>query len=73
MQQFKSSFKTTITWNKYQSKVTIKVKNSCLDYLFHPIFRGANKYFALWLENNDDGIAHTEYFLPKVEKKITIL
>ena len=31
LQQFKSGFKRTITWNKYQSKVTIQVSNLYLD------------------------------------------
>ena len=29
--QLKSSFKSTINWNKYQSKVTIEQPNSYLD------------------------------------------
>ena len=52
MQQFKSVFKRTINWNKYQSKVTLETLKSYLDYLVDPSFQGVNKRFALSFENN---------------------
>ena len=38
LHQLKSSFKRTINWNKYQSKVSIQVSNPYLDYLTDPSF-----------------------------------
>ena len=67
-QQLKSSFKRTINWNKYQSKVSIK-KNQYLDYLTDPSFQGVNRLFVLLFENNNDRTAYTSYFLPTVEIK----
>ena len=52
LQQFKSVFKKTINWNKYQSKVTLETLNAYLDYLVDPSFQGVNKRFALSFENN---------------------
>ena len=68
MQQLKSSFKRTINWNKYQSKVSIK-KIQYLDYLIDPSFQGVNRLFVLLFENNNDRTAHTAYFLRTVEIK----
>ena len=44
----KSSFKRTINWNKYQSKVTIQATNPYLDYLIVPSFQGVNRRFVLF-------------------------
>ena len=44
-QQLKSSFKRTIKWNKYQSKVTIQARNPYLDLLIDPSFKGVSKFF----------------------------
>ena len=38
LKQLESGFERKITWNKYQSKVTIERQNQCLDYLIHPSF-----------------------------------
>ena len=46
LEQLKSGFKTTINWNKYQSKVTIQAPNPYLDYLTDPIFQGVNRLFV---------------------------
>ena len=54
LQQFKSVFKRTINWNKYQSKVTIETLDAYLDYLVDPSFQGVNRRFVLSLENNDN-------------------
>ena len=35
LQQMKSGFRRTINWNKYQSKISTKRPNECLDYLMH--------------------------------------
>ena len=33
LQQMKSGFRRTINWNKYQSKISTKRPNECLDYV----------------------------------------
>ena len=38
LQLWKSGFKRTIKWNKYQSRVSILIQNQFLDYLIDPIF-----------------------------------
>ena len=53
--QSKPGFKRTINWNKYQSKVTLQVQNSYLDYLVDPIFLGVHRLSFCHLE-----IKHSE-------------
>ena len=43
--QSKSSFKRTINWNKYQSKVTVQEQNWYLDFLIDVSFQGVNRNF----------------------------
>ena len=60
LQQLKSGFKRTISWNKYQSKVTIQMPNPHLDYLIDPSFQeGVNRLFVLLFENTTNRIVHT--------------
>ena len=47
LQQLKSSFKRTINWNKYQSKLKIQSQNRYLGYLIDPGFQGVNRLFVL--------------------------
>ena len=42
LQQLKSSFKTTINWNKCQSKVTAQEQNRYLNYLNDRTFEGTD-------------------------------
>ena len=58
----KSGFKSTISWNKYQSTVTLKAENPYLDYLIDPSF----KTFCF---NNAVRTRHRGYFLASVETK----
>ena len=67
--QFKSGFKRTTNWNKYQSKVSIHAPNPYLDYLIDPSFQVVNIIFVLSFENNTDRTVHIGYYLPKVEVK----
>ena len=67
--QLKWSFKTTITWNKYETKVSTEGVNQYLDFLIDPSFQGVNRVFVLSFENEGDRKAKTRYFLPKVEMK----
>ena len=69
MQQLKSRFTRTITWNKYQSKKSREHQNRYLDFLISPSFQGVNRLFVLSFENEDNRIRHTRYFLSKVKLK----
>ena len=52
LQQLKSGFRSTINWNKYQSKVSTERPNEYLDYLIDPNFQGVNRLFVLSFEDN---------------------
>ena len=43
MKQLESSFKRTVRWDKYQSKITDQAQHWHLDFLIDPSFQGANK------------------------------
>ena len=73
LQQLKPGFKITINWNKFQSKLTTQSQNQELDYLSDPSVQGVNRLFVLSFENNAFRTGHREYFLPKTERKITML
>ena len=47
LEQLKSSFKRTINWKKYQSKVSTERQNQYLDYLIDPSFQEVNRLFVL--------------------------
>ena len=70
LEQLKSGFKTTINWNKYQSKISTERQNQYLDLLIDPHFQVANRPFVLSFENEDDRNVHRGYYLPKVKLKI---
>ena len=59
----KSSLKRKVNRNKYQSKATMQVPNSYLDYLINPSFQGVNRFFYC-LKNTIDRTVHTKYYLP---------
>ena len=67
LKQLKSSFKRTINWNKYQSKVSTQIQNQYLDFLIDPIFQGVNWLFVLFLENEENRKVHKWYYLPRVD------
>ena len=69
LQQLKSGFKRTISWHKYQSKVTVQEWNWYLDYLTDPSFQGVNSIFVLSFENNIGWASYKRYYLPQVEIK----
>ena len=69
MQKFKSGFKKTIKWNKYQPKVTVQQQNRYLDFLIDTSFQGINRLFGLSFENNGGRRSNTKYYLPLVEIK----
>ena len=65
----KSGFRRRINWNKYQSKVTIQVQKTYLDYLIDSRFQKVNKLFVFSFQNNTKTIGHTGQFLPKLKIK----
>ena len=46
LKQLESGFNRTISWNKYQSKVTEQTQNRYLDFLIDPSLQGVNKLFV---------------------------
>ena len=69
LQQLKSGFKKTISWNKYESSIKTFAQNRYLNYLINPSFQGVNRLFVLSFENENDRTSHTTYHFPKVEIK----
>ena len=51
LEQFKSGFKRTINWNKYQPKVSPERKNQYSDFLIDLSFQGVNRLFVSSFEN----------------------
>ena len=69
LQQLKSVFKKTISWNKYKSSIKTFAQNRYVNYLINPSFQGANRLFVLAFENENGRTSHSTYYLPKVEIK----
>ena len=69
LEQLRSGFKSTINWNKYQSKISAERQNQNLNFLIDPSFQGVNWLFVLLFQNEGDRKVHTGYYLPKVEIK----
>ena len=69
LQQLKSGFKKTISWNKYESSIKTFAQNRYLNYLINPSFQGVNRLFVLSFENENNRTSHSTYYLPKVEIK----
>ena len=67
LQKLKSGFKRTISWNKYQTKVSVQAPKPYLDFLIDPCVQGVNRLFVLSFENKDDRTVHTKCYLPTVE------
>ena len=69
LQQLKSGFKKTISWNKYESIIKTFAQNRYLTSLIIPTFQRVNRLFVLFFENENDRTSHSTYYLPKVEIK----
>ena len=69
LQQLKSGFQRTITWNKYESSIKAFAQNRYLNHLINPSFQRVNRLFVLSFENENDRTSHSTYYLPKVEIK----
>ena len=69
LQQLKSGFKKTTSWNKYESSIKTFAQNRYFNYLINPNFQGVNILFVLSFENENDRTSHSTYYLPKEEIK----
>ena len=69
LEQLKTSFKRTVTWNKYRSENSNQAQNNNLNYLIDPIFTNVNRLFVLSLKNDDDRNSFSNYYVTKVEVK----
>ena len=67
--QLKSSFKRTISWNKYLSKQELLRQNPNLNHLVESCFQGVNRLFVLAFENDAQRTSNKRYYLPNVEIK----
>ena len=57
LEQLKTGFKRSITWNKYRSEMSNQIRNNNLNYLIDPAFTNVNRLFVLSFKNehgNDD-------------------
>ena len=66
LQQLRSGFKRTVSWNKYESNIRAFSKYKCLNNLINPSLQGINRLFALSFENENDKRSNSSYYLPKV-------
>ena len=71
LEHLNQGFKRTISWNKYRSEITTKLKNNNLDYMIDPTFRNINRLFVQLLKmlNNDAAINCFKYYMLLVEIK----
>ena len=67
LDQLKTGFKRTITWNKYRSEMSNQAKNNNLNYLIDPTFTKVNRLFVLSSENDTNRTSFKKYYAPKVE------
>ena len=72
LQQLRSGFKRTITWNKYRSQMAIQPQNNNLNYLIDPTFTNVNRLFILSFSRNnenDNRDSCMHYYVPNVRMK----
>ena len=74
LEQLKTGFKRTITWNKHRSEMSNQNKNNSLNHLIDPTFTNVNRLFVLSFKNeseneNDVRTSFKKYYVPKVEVK----
>ena len=69
LSQLKSSFKRTISWNKYLAKPELLAWNANLNHLIEPSFQGINRLFVLAFENDAQWASNKRYYIPNVEVK----
>ena len=66
LQELRTGFKRTVSWNKYKSNIRAFSKYKCLNHLINPNLQGVNRFFVLSFENENDRTSHSSYYLPKV-------
>ena len=77
LEQLKTGFQRTVTWNKYRSEMPNQTVNNNLNYLIDPTFTNVNRLFVLSFKNelgNDDEnesvrTSFKKYYVTKVEVK----
>ena len=67
--QLKSSFKRTISWNKYLPKPETLAQNPNLNHLIKPSFQEVNRLSVLVFKNDAQRTSNKRYYLPNVEIK----
>ena len=67
LEQLKTGFKRTITWNKYRSEMSNQTNNNNLNYLIDLTFTKVDRLFVLLFERQDDRNHFSNYYVPKVE------
>ena len=67
--QLKSSFKRTMSWNKYLTKPELLAQNPNLTHLIEPSFQDVNILFVLAFENDAQRTSNKRYYIPNVEIK----
>ena len=69
LEQLKTRFKRTITWNKNRSEMSNQAKINNLSYLIDPTFNFVNRLFVLLFEKEDDRKSFSRYYTLSVDKK----
>ena len=67
--QLKSSFKRTISLNKYLAKPELLARNQNLNHLIEPSFQGVNGLFVLAFEDVVQRTNNKRYYIPNVKIK----
>ena len=67
--QLKSSFKRTISWNKYLPKPETLAQNPNLNHLIKPSFQEVNRLSVLVFKNDAQRTSNKRYYLLNVEIK----
>ena len=65
LEQLKTGFKRTITWNKYRSEMSNQTKNNNLNYLIDPTFTTVNRLFVLSFENEEGRTSFLKHYVPQ--------
>ena len=69
MKKSEQSFKRTINWNKYQSKVKYQAQSEYLAFLIDSSFQGVNRLFVLSFKDRDVRKSYKQHFFLTVEIK----
>ena len=67
--QLRNGLKRTIAWNEYLAKLELLARNTNLNHLIEPRFKGINRLFVLAFENDAQRTSNKRYYIPNVEKK----